>query len=222
MRRRRYGAGVTNLRERGDEPYIIPLSLDGRAVLSFEPRQSSGWAAYFSDEVEKSRTTVYLRVGLPVESVREYRDSDFPLQVCEFRVMGSGAAPEYSTLTRSIPWDRIEAAINQPSHRMVLAGFIESADIRGFLPSDVGPWVFKTTRCAELPPLQLEVPEGYRKPDEFYRKVGELFLALATVSSRPAQELAEANGVKPTTVHRWIREAKARGVLLLPSDKGGT
>ena len=37
---------------------------------------------------------------------------------------------------------------------------------------------------------------------------------------RPAQELAEANHVPVATVHRWIREAKVRRLLLLPAHRG--
>ena len=53
----------------------------------------------------------------------------------------------------------------------------------------------------------------------FRSRVAELFLTLASISSRPAQELAEANGIKPATVHRWISEAKSRGLLALPSER---
>ncbi|AVH57768.1 hypothetical protein C4B68_20575 [Streptomyces dengpaensis] len=69
------------------------------------------------------------------------------------------------------------------------------------------------------PDLRLEIPEGYRKPDTFYADVAERFLQAAAISPRPGQDLAEANDVKPTTVHRWIREAKARGLLALPGDR---
>jgi hypothetical protein len=68
--------------------------------------------------------------------------------------------------------------------------------------------------------LTIDDPGGYRKPDEFYRHVADLYLHLAAVSGRPAHELAQANNVPVATVHRWIREAKTRQILLLPAHRG--
>ena len=62
--------------------------------------------------------------------------------------------------------------------------------------------------------LRLKIPKEPKKPDEFYRRVAELYMALTESGSRrPAAEIAEANKdqfVEITTVHRWIREARAR------------
>ena len=44
----------------------------------------------------------------------------------------------------------------------------------------------------------------------------DAYLAQATISNRPAQELAEANDVPTSTAHRWLKEARARGLLRLP------
>jgi hypothetical protein len=66
---------------------------------------------------------------------------------------------------------------------------------------------------------RLTVPQGSRKPDSFYRRVAEIYSALAVHSTRPAAELAEANGVPPTTAHRWVKEARKRG-FLAPGHKG--
>lgn len=56
-------------------------------------------------------------------------------------------------------------------------------------------------------------PEGRGRPDSFYEQVVERFTYLATVSQRPATDLAEANGVPTTTVHGWVKEARRRGLL---------
>ena len=66
------------------------------------------------------------------------------------------------------------------------------------------------------PVLKLEVPDDRRKPDEFYARVADAYLAQATISNRAAQDLAEANGVPKSTAHRWLKEARARGLLRLP------
>ncbi|SMF64518.1 hypothetical protein SAMN02745830_05007 [Streptomyces sp. Amel2xC10] len=196
---------------------MIPLSLDGHESLSFEPRQFSGWASYLSEEFDRSRAVLLLHIG-PCDS-----GPSAPLAIREVRLMTLEPVNfPGSSLLRLIPWERIEAAVNLPSRRPVLADFIES---RFPAPSE-GPqlslmeWAFR--RPAEKlhePDMRLDIPEGYRKPDAFYADVAERFLQAAAISSRPAQDLAEANDVKPTTVHRWIREAKARGLLALPGDR---
>jgi hypothetical protein len=76
--------------------------------------------------------------------------------------------------------------------------------------------------------LRLRVPPGPgKKPDKFYERVAELYMALVSDpdrarSRRPAQEIYEANkdqGIKVTTVHRWIREARNR-TLLTTAERG--
>ncbi|MBT2676789.1 hypothetical protein J7E95_39605 [Streptomyces sp. ISL-14] len=199
-------------------PYVIPLSLDGREALSFEPRQFSGWASYLSEEFDRARAVLLLHIG-PCDN-----GPDVPLAILQVRLMTLEPVNfPGSSLLRLIPWERIEAAVNQPSRRAVLADFV--VRVSPHKPSD-GPqtgfleWAFhRPTESLPEPDLRLEIPEGYRKPDAFYADVAERFLQAAAISPRPAQDLAEANDVKPTTVHRWIREAKARGLLALPSDR---
>jgi hypothetical protein len=65
--------------------------------------------------------------------------------------------------------------------------------------------------------FKLKVPGGRKRPDSFYRRVAELYTLAAAHNAGPAVLLAKANGVPVTTVHRWIREARARGIL--PSGK---
>jgi hypothetical protein len=61
---------------------------------------------------------------------------------------------------------------------------------------------------------RLRIPEGPKLPDSFYTKVAELYSALAASGSRrPAQEIADANDVTVTRVHRWVREARRRELL---------
>lgn len=52
-----------------------------------------------------------------------------------------------------------------------------------------------------------------KRPDEFYRAVAEAYSWLAGRGRRPAPELAAINGVPPTTIHRWVKEARRRGLL---------
>ena len=68
--------------------------------------------------------------------------------------------------------------------------------------------------------LRITVPKGRRRPDEFYEKVARLYGQLsATGSRRPASDIAEANDLPVSTVHRWIKEARSWG--LLPGGQRG-
>jgi hypothetical protein len=65
------------------------------------------------------------------------------------------------------------------------------------------------------PQLDLGVtalPAG-RRPDAFYRAVADAYSWLAGRVRRPAVELAAANHVPTTTIHRWVKEARRRGLL---------
>jgi hypothetical protein len=52
-----------------------------------------------------------------------------------------------------------------------------------------------------------------KRPDDFYRGVAEAYSWLAGHGHRPAPALALINGVPPTTIHRWVKEARRRGLL---------
>ena len=69
--------------------------------------------------------------------------------------------------------------------------------------------------------LRLKIPDGRRYPDEFYEAIADLYRRLVATGKRPAPALAKANDVPTTTVHRWVKEARARG-LLAPARKGGS
>lgn len=202
-------------------PYVIPLSLDGREILSFdtplpEEGRRSGWAAYLSDDLGLGKGEILLRVG-PCD-----QEPSAPLVIREMRLRTDRPVSiPGSSLVRLVPWERIEAAVNQPSRRRALVQLV--APFHTPPPDPKYPAVWSHHRPAQsypAPDLKLaDIPDGYRKPDSFYADVAERFLQAGALSSRPALDLAEANGVKPTTVHRWIREAKARGLLALPADR---
>jgi hypothetical protein len=66
---------------------------------------------------------------------------------------------------------------------------------------------------------RLKVPTERPYPDNFYRRVAELYSYLATTCDRPAAEIAVANNVPVTTVHRWVKESRRRG-FLAPGRRG--
>ena len=63
------------------------------------------------------------------------------------------------------------------------------------------------------PKFRIKVPKGRKRPDSFYREVASLFSIAAASGSRPAERIAKANRVPPSTVHRWVKEARRRGVM---------
>lgn len=199
-------------------PYVVPMSADGRECLSFAPVKFSGWAAYFSTSSTDQPARVWLRFGM--QGHDRLRSGAFELR--ELRLVGEAGLDFASGLLRDIPFRRIEAAVNQPMHRPALTELCPT-DVMPVHPPEmehVTPlWAYTppAPQRSQRPRLRLTVPEGYRKPDSFYAAVAERFLWLATMSNAPAQELAAANDVPLTTVHRWVREAKARDLLKLPT-----
>lgn len=68
--------------------------------------------------------------------------------------------------------------------------------------------------------LKLNPPTSQRTyPDEFYEKVAGVYSMLISRREHPAAAIAEANGIPVSTVHRWIKEARRRGILP-PGRKG--
>lgn len=67
---------------------------------------------------------------------------------------------------------------------------------------------------------RLDVPPGRPYPDGFYKEVARVYSSLASTRRAPAVAIADANpGVAITSVHRWVRECRERG-LLSPGRKG--
>jgi hypothetical protein len=99
---------------------------------------------------------------------------------------------------RAIPIGRIEALANALLHP-------HSAD---------GGW----RDIARLPD-ELLLADPRRRPDEFYATVASTYRHLVSATAKPVVELAAANEVPRTTAHRWVKEARRRG-LLAPGRPG--
>jgi hypothetical protein len=69
---------------------------------------------------------------------------------------------------------------------------------------------------AKLPPLQRQ---SDMSAEDFSRLVAEHYRAWAKAVPSPAAAIAAEWGVKPPTVHSWIREARLRG-FLPPARRG--
>jgi hypothetical protein len=115
---------------------------------------------------------------------------------------------------RDFPLGKIEVWVNQLARQ----GLVDKIDAERPELSDTPQFAITegtATWAPKLPPAPAKGPKG----DGFYRFVGEVYGKAATVSTRPAAELAKAWEVPVTTVHRWVREARRRGHLP-PAEPG--
>lgn len=104
-----------------------------------------------------------------------------------------------------VPIERIEA---------VMAAQLETMGI------EAGMHIWTKLKKPPAPrELRLTIPTKARYPDSFYERVASLYRRLVAAGEQPAPRLADANGVARTTTHRWIREARRRG-LLPPGQTG--
>src|SRR5690349_17720109 len=115
---------------------------------------------------------------------------DGRLHVMALHVEGDG--PVSAEALRSIPIGRIEALANALLHPF-------SADLG---------W----RKVARLPDeLLFAAPRN--RPDAFYAAVASTYRHLVSETPQPVRQLAEANEVPKTTAHRWVKEARRRGML---------
>jgi hypothetical protein len=211
------------------DPYLIPLSEDGVEALSVNRASIGAWAAYYSPYVDQANARVLVRIGPEAGPPSRpsptggttWNPADLTGQPLEVRELHVAAAPDTGTFTsqllREIPFLRIEAGVNYPTHRQVLNDLIAAPNALMVGAPEGWRFMLRPGPCPpSRPDLEVGDPGGYRKPDSFYRQVGVAFLWLAAMSSAPAQQLAAVNGVPVGTVHRWVREAKLRGLLRLP------
>ncbi len=123
--------------------------------------------------------------------------------------------PLTATAIRDLPIGRLQAAINGPyairELREVLSDDGEPRRGANYNPM-TGRMPRAAINAADFEDLALEIPGGPR-PDSFYEQVAEVFARAAAMSISPAIDVAEANGVPVTTVHRWVKEARRRGVM---------
>src|SRR5688500_3860547 len=134
----------------------------------------------------------YVWVPQPAVKVRVRHDPDGRVRLAVVQVDSPSAE-----VLRSIPVGRIEAAANAELHATASATSRPQARIAAALRSNA--------------------VQGY--PDAFYDAVARTYRHLATTSSRPVGDIAEANDVPLSTAQRWVKEARRRG-LLAPGHPG--
>lgn len=155
------------------------------------------------------------RPALPGEiHVRVEAHDDGRLGLAELRVIGQPT----SDLLRSIPVGRIEATAN--AQLTVVDDRVTPAPTRRRRRAASGgphPPPPNDTGWEQPGP---EAPAGLRgRPDRFYADIAAEYQDHTRTSRRPAADLADRHGVPVTTAHRWIKEARRRG-LLAPGRPG--
>ncbi|MEX0753993.1 MAG: hypothetical protein WD556_02605 [Actinomycetota bacterium] len=196
----------------------IRVRLDRGSFLYVAP---SGWARYTSPQLNVgvfvrlaalSRETIEVIEPSPIEA-------ESGLRIVEMVVNAPWGI--HGRQLRDVPVGRIEGRLNAPGTREQLLDLIQGGgDARGPRPAEqVAELVpleteFEDAREVASRKLVLKPPESSRYPDSFYFKVARAFQLRAGVSARPVQDIAEASDVPVSTLNRWIREARARGLLL--------
>jgi hypothetical protein len=191
---------------------LFAISTGPGEGLVFAP-DGSGWCSYSSPRYPK-QSQVFLRFA------RAGDGAAFAVREIHFAFEAGLGTRSF----RELPLGRLEAAVNQPEHHAELSKRVPPNGVVAVpfpenvyaTDEDTWPWwMYKIPPKPRAPRLKVKIPDGggRRKPDRFYEQIAERFAYLATVSPRPATDLAKANDVPVTTVHGWVKEARRRGLL---------
>jgi transposase-like protein len=128
-----------------------------------------------------------------------------------------GSAVTRETL-RAVPVGAALSWANSPAGREQLRGhrLVVPADRLNALAEAIEEAVEDADPLPKRrPSLRLAGAHDRRKPKAFYERLATAYrwLRERDGSRRPVMEIAEANDVPRTTAHRWIKEARRRGLL---------
>ena len=118
---------------------------------------------------------------------------------------------------RRIPIGRIETTCNDPAMSSQLRAKMTrkpmGLEARARQAGDVAR-AFRGSRSSEAEPTprRIDVPRQRPFPPAFFVAVAEAYVAEAP-TGRPAARIAEQTKTPVSTVHRWIRECRLRGLL---------
>ncbi len=137
--------------------------------------------------------------------------------VAELHLVGVSAAG-----LRELALGKLEKIVNSPDLAPIVRAFASApapaltepgesfvATLRKMAPALSGP---AGLGFLPRPDPFIDVPPDRKRPDQFYAEVARTYAALAGWTRHPAQEIAEESGVPVTTVQRWMKEARRRGL----------
>jgi hypothetical protein len=211
----------------------IPLSHRGDESITLAPRDWYGWACYWSAPA-KSTMRAAVRIGRDVDLPQEDRPNFTIFEVFVWSPSQQSGRRLGRHHLRGVPLNRIEAAVNQRKYMQILLNRAASADCALAAPlldpldwndhagagRDAGAWLRRPASRRNPSPQMRFTDESGRKPDTFYIAVSEAFLWLTAIGRKsPISVIAEANNTEETTVHRWLKEARRRRLLMPPMPK---
>lgn len=153
--------------------------------------RGDGWWRYSGDHPEEIEARFARREGR--------------LEISELLIRAEGGVS--SVVLRRIPLGQLEALANSDPERIDA-----SLGDRMIAVSDSGVGTDRVQ--IRRRPGRLKVPETRKYPDQFYLDVARLYLAhAARVGRGAAKAVAQESGVPLSTAHRWVKEARQRGLL---------
>jgi len=120
---------------------------------------------------------------------------------------------------RSLPIGKLESWLSSEPLRLAVASAWRDPEAMDFRPEATKAFAGFDSMEAPVPiqmdrsdvsALRLDVPNVRKRDDAFYAEVARVFDLASAMSPRPAIEIAEANGVPVSTVHRWLKEHRRR------------
>jgi hypothetical protein len=155
-------------------------------------------------------------VGYPGVSVRVAQVGDRSRIVAVQIENPDGVEPD----DLRVPLQRLEALLTEHASAVATPAAVTvgvtTARITGAQFFDRPPPTRRELRI----PRKLLTTEGRRYPDALFQRVADLYTACVTAGVGPAPAIAKANDKPLSTVHWWIREARARKFLPPARKKG--
>lgn len=188
-----------------EEERLTPDEPRGRITIG-----RGGWVLYEDPDL---KADIRLRLS---------RDRNGRLKVLSMHVEAKAGID--GTLLRDIPLGKILARLRAAGNADLwimwaseqegedLAARVRDLDAQLVMPVDK-ELIAEAADLAKLEDLHRRFPGRAKRPDEFYETVGRVFTRLAATTRNPAGTIADRLHAERTTVHRWVKEARRRGLL---------
>ncbi len=189
---------------------------------------NGGWVRYESSDLEAPVFIRFERKGRRFVPVDLFMASDGGLSAPMLRMVPLGRietwanTPEQADLLEaSSRWPQVDLRTAISYFGTTFGARAKDDWVRRMLQPQHGepqpkPQPLSSGRPKKAAPVdaRLVVPTTRDKGDDFYRQVAGVYQQLAQQTRAVAPAIADANGVaNVSTVHRWIKEARARGFL---------
>lgn len=193
----------------------MPIGPNGE-WLAFD-RSGTGWAKVVSPDLPGLMFVRITREAQPSGAPRRVPRFSICEMQCELDRSGINSA-----VIRRLPLERISATVNRPSHRASIERCIAVVLVGLMIPRPQDDWqVDPPEPLSHIDLRMVDIQQSGRRPDTFYADFAERFAYQASVSNKPAHDIANANVIPVSTVHRWAKEARRRGLLSTYGNRGG-